>query len=326
MDLNDESFIISYIKDITHMDEIKMEQRNFFIKVGFIGFIFITIVIIIISNIIIKPIEILSETSQKIANGDYNCRVKVKGKDEIGLLANQFNKMAEQIENKMNELKVEGDRKQRFIDNLTHELRTPLTSIIGYSELLMGIKYDEKRFYKGLNYINSEGKRLLKMSKVLMSMILVREDSIELKEENIIEVLSEAVQVMKIRADKKNIHMNVQGEERLISVHRDTIKLVLINLIDNAIKASNFGGSITLGVESYNEKNCVYVKDEGRGMEEEDIKKVLEPFYRVHKSRSRKEGGAGLGLALCNEIINKHNGELKIKSKVDEGTVVKIII
>lgn len=326
MELNDESFIISYIKDITHVEELKREQRNFFIKVGFIGFIFITIVIMILSKIIIKPIEILSETALKIADADYNCRVQVNGNDEIAVLANQFNKMAEQIENKINELKIEGERKQRFIDDLTHELRTPLTSIIGYSELLMGIKYDEKRFYKGLNYINSEGKRLLKMSKVLMSIILVREDSIELKEENIIEVLSEAVEIMKIRADKKNIHINVQGEERLISVHRDTIKLVLINLIDNAIKASNFGGSITLGVESHNEKNCVYVKDQGRGMEEEDIKKVLEPFYRVHKSRSRKEGGAGLGLALCNEIIKRHNGEFKIKSKIEEGTIVKITL
>lgn len=326
MELNDESFIISYIKDITHVDEIKSDERNFFAKVGFIGFIVITIVIILISKIIIKPIEILSETALKITDGNYDCRVQIKGKDEIGVLADQFNKMAEQVENKINELKEEGERKQRFIDNLTHELRTPLTSIIGYSELLMGIKYDEERFYRGLNYINSEGERLLKMSKILMSMILVREECFELKEENIVEVLSEAVEIMKIRADKKNIHLNIKGEECFMSVHRDTIKLVLINLIDNAIKASYSGGRITLGVESCDRKSCVYVKDEGRGMDQEHIKKVFEPFYRVHKSRSRKEGGAGLGLALCNEIVKRHNGELKIESKIEVGTIVKVIL
>lgn len=326
IELNNEIFIISYIKDITHVDEIKRDQRNFFIKVGFIGFIFIIIVIMIISKIIIKPIEILSETALKIADGDYKCRVKVKGNDEIGVLADQFNKMAKQIENKINELKEEGERKQRFIDNLTHELRTPLTSIIGYSELLMGIKYDEKRFYRGLNYINSEGKRLLKMSKILMSMILMREDTIELREENIIEVFNEVVEAMKIKADKKNIHIKIRGEEQLISIHRDSIKLVLINLMDNAIKASSIGGNITLGIKNCNGQKNIYIKDDGSGMKEEHIKKVLEPFYRVHKSRSRKEGGAGLGLPLCNEIIKRHNGELKIESKIEEGTIVKITL
>ncbi len=270
--INKEQILLSYIKNITHVDTQKKQQYKFFVKTGAIGFIFIAILSMIISKLIIKPIENLSKASKHIAIGNYENRAQVITKDEIGTLAIQFNLMAEEIEKKIHELEEEAQRKQRFIDNLTHELRTPLTSVIGYSDILSSIKYDEGNFNKGLGYINSEGKRML----------------------------------------------------NLVTTLKDMLKGVLINLIDNSIKASSCGSKIILGIEEFENTVCIYIKDFGCGMIDEEVKKVLEPFYRVDKSRARKDGGVGLGLSICDEIIKRHNGRLEINSKLCEGTTVRI--
>lgn len=322
--INKEEIILTYIKNVTHIDIQKKEQYMFFVKTGVIGLIFIAILSRIISNLLIKPIENLSKTSKHIASGNYENRAQVISKDEIGTLAIQFNLMAEEIEKKIHELEEEGQRKQRFIDNLTHELRTPLTSVIGYSDILLNIKYDEKNFNKGLGYINSEGKRLLNLVTTLKEMILIREKSLPLEKSNIKPLLEEVINVMAIKAKEKKIALELIGEDLQFYFHRDMFKGVLINLIDNSLIASSYGSKIILGIEDLENTVCIYIKDFGRGMIEEDVRKVLEPFYRVDKSRSRKDGGVGLGLSICDEIIKSHNGRLEINSKLCEGTTVKI--
>lgn len=322
--INKDEIILSYIKNITHVDIQKKEQYMFFMKTGVIGLIFIAILLMIISNLLIRPIENLSKASKHIANGNYENRAEVITRDEIGTLAIQFNIMAEEIEKKICELEEEGQRKQRFIDNLTHELRTPLTSVIGYSDILLNIKYDEKKFNKGLGYINSEGKRMLNLVTTLKEMILLREKSLQLKKANIKPLLEEVINIMAIKAKEKNIALELTGEDLQFYFHRDMLKGVLINLVDNSLIASSVGSKIILGIEELHSSVCIYIKDFGRGMVEEDVKKVLEPFYRVDKSRSRKDGGVGLGLSICDEIIKRHNGRLEINSKLGQGTTVKI--
>lgn len=322
--INKEEIVLSYIKKITHIDIQKKEQYMFFVKTGVIGLIFIAILSRIISNLLIKPIENLSKTSKHIATGNYENRAEVISKDEIGTLAIQFNLMAEEIEKKMHELEEEGQRKQRFIDNLTHELRTPLTSIIGYSDILSTIKYEEKNFNKGLGYINSEGKRMLNLITTLKDMILFRENTLPLEKASIKPLLEEVINIMAIKAKEKNIALELTGEDLQFYFHRDMLKGVIINLVDNSLLATSGGSKIILGIEELENTVCIYIKDFGRGMIEEDVKKVLEPFYRVDKSRSRKDGGVGLGLSICDEIIKRHNGRLEINSKLGEGTTVKI--
>jgi signal transduction histidine kinase len=100
--------------------------------------------------------------------------------------------------------------------------------------------------------------------------------------------------------------------------------IALFNLVDNSLKATSGGSKIIIDIEEFENTVCIYIKDFGRGMIDEDVKKVLEPFYRVDKSRSRKDGGVGLGLSICDEIIKRHNGRLEINSKLGEGTTVKI--
>jgi signal transduction histidine kinase len=324
--VNESKLVLSLVKNITYLDEQKKEQYLLFFRAGLIGLVMVAVVTGVMSKIMLKPVKQLTETVKNIAAGSYKERVKVKAGDEIGLLAEQFNRMAEEIESRIKQLEEEGERKQRFIDNLTHELRTPLTSVIGYADLLAKIKYDEEVFRKGLHYIYAEGNRMLKLINSLMDLILLRQNAFELRKMPVLPLLNEVRELMQFKAAEKEITLRVEGEDREVAMDRDLLKGALMNLVDNALKASEEGKTVILGVKTRGVNTCLYVADQGKGMEEEEVGKILEPFYRVDKARSRREGGAGLGLAICQEIVRVHGGRIEIESEPGKGTRVKIII
>lgn len=318
--------IMSYIKDISEVQSNRKDQYLLFLKAGTAGLVVIAIIVELLSRVLIKPIEELGKSAKKIAAGSFNERAEVKGEDEISNLGAQFNMMADEVEKRIVELEMEGERKQRFIDNLTHELRTPLTSVIGYSELLQKVNYDEATFSKGLGYIHSEGTRMLRLINSLMEMILLRQGNLNLEKVNILFLLTEAAEIMQVRTKEKNLQILIQGENLELNIDKDIMKGAILNLIDNSIKASSEGKKIIIGCEKSKYHYHIFVQDEGRGMEQNEIPWITEPFYRVDKSRARKEGGAGIGLALCKQIIESHGGELSIESELGKGTKVCIVL
>ncbi|AKL94841.1 alkaline phosphatase synthesis sensor protein PhoR [Clostridium aceticum] len=325
LEIDDEKIVLSLIKDITYLDHHRREQYLLFIRTGLIGLAFVALITWALSTFLLKPFRELNSTAKNIASGNYHVRAKVNRKDEVGLLAEQLNIMADKIEQKMNQLKAEGQRQQRFIDNLTHELRTPLTSIIGYAEYLLKAKYNPEVFKKSLTYIYSEGNRMSKVAKTLMDMILIRENPLQLNKEKLKPLLVQIQRIMEVKAEKEGVLLEIKGEEAEVLLDKDLFKIVITNLVDNAINASAPGQKVTIGVEKVSGEIRVFVADEGKGMEEWETKKVIEPFYRVDKARSRKEGGVGLGLAICYQIIEEHGAGLDIESTVGIGTKIKII-
>jgi signal transduction histidine kinase len=318
--------LMSYIKDISEVQGQRKDQYLLFLKTGTAGLVVIAIIVELLSRVLIKPIEELGKSAKKIAAGSFSERAEIKGEDEISYLGAQFNMMADEVEKRIIELEIEGERKQRFIDNLTHELRTPLTSVIGYSELLQKVNYDEATFAKGLGYIHSEGTRMLRLINSLMEMILLRQGSLNLEKVNILFLLTEAAEIMQVRTKEKNLDILIQGEDLELNIDKDMIKGVILNLIDNSIKATSEGKKIIIGCEKSKYHYHIFVQDEGRGMEQNEIPWITEPFYRVDKSRARKEGGAGIGLALCKQIIESHGGKLNIQSELGKGTKVSIAL
>jgi signal transduction histidine kinase len=327
IEFNNDKLLLSYIKDISHINHQKRAQYIFFLRAGFLGFILISLITALMSSLLIKPIDNLISVTKDIAAGNYDKRAQVTAYDEIGILAEHFNSMACEVYKKVNELEEEASRKQRFIDNLTHELRTPLTSIIGYSDLLKNMKYDASIYEKGLSYINLEGNRMLKLITTLMDFIMLREHTLKLEKHSVLSLLHEIVDIMSMKAADKDIKLVIQGEDFTLHFDWDILKSLLINLVDNAIKASAPGSVITLGLNScYNDKNSyLYVKDTGKGMDGSELAKVLEPFYRIDKSRSRKEGGLGLGLSIVKAIVDAHGANMNIESSPGEGTKVSVI-
>lgn len=165
---------------------------------------------------------------------------------------------------------------------------------------------------------------MLKLSKTLMKLILVREEKLCIKKINSMELLEGVKKSLDIKAKAKNIDVIINGPELSIEGDEELLQQLFINLLDNAIKASNLDGRVILGTEYINEKKAVYIKDFGVGMDKEELNKITEPFYRVDKSRSRKEGGVGLGLTICKEIVQRHGVAMEIDSKLNVGTEVRV--
>ena len=280
----------------------------------------------IISKKLTNPLVKLSNVSKDIAKGEYNIRaVESKKNDEIGVLEHNFNLMIDVIENNIEELKYLNESKQRFIDSLNHEIKTPITSIIGYSELLLKSNVSEEIKIKSLKYINSEAKRLETLNSTLLKLTLMREENRKLGKVELKEAINNVKNILIYKMERKNIKLNIKIENIDLVQDKELLEVLLTNIIDNSIKASNVGSWID--VEGYygNNEYILKIKDKGIGIPQEDLDKVLEPFYMVDKARTRKNNGIGLGLSICSEICNMYNISLDIKSKLNVGTEVILI-
>ncbi len=324
--LDNNCYKVSYAKDISGIYNNKNSLLSLLLRLNILISAVLVSVTIILSIYIVKPISKLIKSTRLIAGGNFSERVKVRSNDEIGLLSENFNSMAAVVEEKIHQLERASEDKQRFIDNLAHELRTPLTSIIGYADYLRTNKYDEETFINSLSFIYDEGKRLEKLAIKLMDMIVLRKEDFQLKKGSLKEIFTDIKNSFIPKLKVKNIELEILTENFSILMDRDLMKILISNLADNAVKASGSGDKIILNSYRNNESNIIVeVKDTGMGISEDDLPRVFEPFFMSDKSRSRANGGAGLGLSLCAEIAKIHDAEIKIKSKPGEGTTVKLI-
>ena len=270
------------------------------------------------------PIRALGRVATQLAQGDYTPRAKVSGDDEIGELAVSFNRMADAIARNVQELEAAARRQEDFTGSFVHELKTPLTSIIGYADMLRSRTLDEDRRFKAASYIFSEGKRLENLSLALMSLLVVGHTRAEVKSVNMGLLCQQAGRSALPAMTAQNLHLVVQAEEASLPGDPSLLQTLLQNLLDNARKASEPDTVVALDGQRTEAGYRITVTDQGRGIPEEELDKITEAFYMVDKSRSRAQGGAGLGLALCKEIAALHRGELRFESQVGLGTKVTV--
>lgn len=281
------------------------------------------VVMFIISFWLTKPIRLLAGATRKMAEGDYSYRAQIVSSDELGALTEDFNSMANVLEDTIGELQEEIRAREDFIAAFAHELKTPLTAIIGYADLLRSRKLDEEKHFLSSNYIYTEGKRLENMSFRLLDIIVTKREQIEtqpIAAESLFQYLQDMFD------GNTEQQVDIMFEPATVYGEVNLIKSVLLNLVDNACKASSQGGVIEVDGACREEGYLFQVRDYGVGIPEEELKKVTEAFYMVDKSRSRSKNGAGLGLALCVEILRLHNSVLKIESKVGEGTSISFCL
>lgn len=275
-------------------------------------------------DILFRPLREISAASRVIAEGDYHARLHVKGKDEIAVMADHFNRMAGQVEAHINLLQETADRKQQFVDNFAHELRTPLTAIYGYAEYLQRAPVTEKERFECTEFILSECRRLQNMAYQLLDLAALRE--IETETCYLAELFRRVCGIMQVKAEKKRISLSSACKEEHITGNMELLITLLNNLIDNALKASPEGSEISLRAEVKKEWILLEVADQGIGMTTEQIAHIKEAFYRVDKSRSRAAGGAGLGLSICERIVQLHHGKLEFISEPGKGTTARILL
>lgn len=331
----DRVLYLETMKDVTQV----FEER----RMGFAVYRRVTLILLFVSAVIMlfisfwltKPIRLLTRATRKMAQGDYGYRAERISDDELGQLTLDYNRMANALEENIRSLEEEIRAREDFIAAFAHELKTPLTSIIGYADLLRSRKLDEEKHFLSANYIYTEGRRLEAMSFRLLDIIVTKRSDIELQE-NPAEVFFGYLQDM--FAEGCGMELAFHYENGMVHGESNLLKTVLLNLVDNAVKASEPGSRIEItgqrrpGADTGDDgRSCLggyyfTVRDYGVGIPKEEQKKILEAFYMVDKSRSRSRNGAGLGLALCAEILSLHHSRLEIESTPGEGTAMSFLV
>ena len=281
--------------------------------------------IFILSRLITRPLSSLEKVAGQIAEGNFEERSQYSKQDEIGALAKSFNQMADRLVEQMQEKELEARQKADFTAAFAHELKTPLTSIIGYADMLGTIQLSEEERQEAYFYIFSQGKRLESLSHKLLELVSLEKHPLVSKpistkqfEENIRNTMRP---ILHSRAIKSRIDL----EKGTIYGDFELLLSLFYNLLDNALKAVSEGGFILFKGQNLKDAYEIKVVDNGRGMPRQEISRITEAFYMVDKSRSRKEGGAGIGMALCKQIADMHHVTIKIDSNPGEGTVVKLL-
>ena len=271
-----------------------------------------------------QPLSSLSAASKRFAGGDLSYRAKVKFNDEIGMLTEDFNTMAEKLETNINAIQDAADRQKVFMGNFAHEMKNPMTSIIGYAELIRSQTLTEGEQMDAANYIFSEGKRLESLSFKLLDLLVLEKKEIALVPARPAQIVGGMVEHLKRVYEEKGIVLQCRCEDGVCLLEPDLVKSLLVNILDNSRKAMDKGGNIYIMSEMTEEGCRIRVLDTGRGIPQEEISHITEAFYRVDKSRSRAQGGVGLGLSLCSEIVRLHNGTMEFASRIGNGTCVTV--
>ena len=324
-EMSGRTYYLESSKDITSLYE---ERDRFYdqYRVIMLGLLAVTSVIIfVLSHLLTRSVVGLSYTTREFAKGDYNIRAKVTSEDEVGTLAQDFNLMAENLTQKIDELTDAARKQEDFTASFAHELKTPLTSIIGYADMLRTMDMSKEETMEASNYVYSQGKRLESLSLKLLDLIVTQNQDYQFKQISVTKLMEEVKNLIAKSLELKNISCHIELEERNLYGERDLLVSLFVNLVDNARKALPMNGSVWIKGQSSEEGYEIMIKDNGCGMPQEEIDKITEAFYMVDKSRSRKEGGVGLGMALCSRIIEVHGLEWYINSEEGSGTEIWVV-
>lgn len=332
------------MKDVTGVFRERAMGFSLYRKVTVVILLTGTVIMLFIASLLTKPIRLLTRATREMAAGDYTYRARQISRDELGQLTGDFNRMANALEENICKLEEELEAREEFMGAFAHELKTPLTAIIGYADMLRSHKMDEEKSIMSANYIYTEGKRLEAMSFRLLDIIVAKQDEAQLQETPVGELFAYLGEMF---AEKKETDIRFAHEEAVVRMEANLIKTVMVNLIDNACKASEPGSMTGAGeAETASDRAAsggkagvvevtgqmadggyrIAVRDYGIGIPEAEQSKIVKAFYMVDKSRARSKNGAGLGLALCAEILKIHHSELQIESKVGEGSCFSFLL
>lgn len=317
--IQDNSSIYNAIRVVVSLDKVDSQIYSVGIFLGVVS-IFVLLLLLMLGAYFIKsivsPLRHISVTARRLAVGDFSVRVEADREDEIGELCRVFNYMADALENSET---IKND----FISSVSHELRTPLTAIKGWSETILELR-DEDALEKGMRVILTETERLNSMVEELLDFSRIQSGKFTLQRTNIdvLAELTDALLVYEERAKREGISIiyNEPAEIAIIYGDKNRIRQVFINIIDNAIKYSNKGGTVTIEALVNENSVDINIQDSGCGISAADLPKIKNRFYKANNTVR----GSGIGLAVADEIISLHGGTLDIMSELGVGTTVMI--
>jgi len=268
-----------------------------------------------------KPIKQMAKGAELIGQGKLDTEISVKGKDELGSLARDLNKMSRQ-------LKEIDQMKSDFVTSVTHELRSPLTSLTMYIDLFLkgGAGELNDKAKKFLTIMERSNNRLSRFIDDLLDMAKIERGKMEIKKEplGILPIVSETVQLIKPQADEKDIEitMDISDNLPLVFVDGDRTRQIITNLLSNSIKFTPEKGKVSIKIQDEGEHVQVSISDTGIGIPPEQINRIFDKFEQVREVRERVKGpkGTGLGLAIVKSLVEAQGGKIWVESEVDKGS------
>jgi len=273
-----------------------------------------------LANRAFKPVEKISRTAREIEETDLSKRIDVHSEDELGRLASTLNQMISRLERAFG-------RQRQFTADASHELRTPLAIIQAESTLSLRKERKESDYRKSLELISRETAHMATLIDKLL--FLARADSgkeqLNLEVVNLKSLITDLASEIEVLCRDKGLKFKIGPLENL-DVEGDKVELrqLFSNLLDNAVRYTPRGGTISVSVERQKDTAVIVITDSGIGIPEEHIGHIFERFYRVDKARSRADGGTGLGLSICQHITKKHGGRIEVESQVGKGSTFSV--
>jgi two-component system sensor histidine kinase ArlS len=281
-----------------------------------------------LSGIILQPVRQILQATTKLASMDIRQRLDVEQTEpqETSELRRSFNRLLNRLEESLN-------IQCQFVADASHELRTPLTSIQGYTKLLQrrGTNIDGQLLAEALQTISDESGRLIRLVSDLLQLaradagqaIISPQDVLDLRE--VLQGVEDTVTV--IAPEQIEIQFIMPGKPVWVFADGDKLKQVFLNLTNNAIKATQGGGKVTVTLRSSNNQAIVRIIDTGIGIAPADQQRIFDRFYRVERSRTRSRvygGGTGLGLAIALTIVRAHGGTIELESELNKGSTFTV--
>lgn len=311
-----EEVTLIVLHDVSGLYGLRSELRRAFVVAAGLGAAVIALVSWLVASGFTRPIRRLTEAAQALGeNRPRRHILPLKRKDELGMLARSFEEMRKAVEQREAALEQEASARQAMLDALAHEMRTPLCALLGNARLMQEeLPSAERRMIA--EEMAHEIRRLSEMDEQLMKMTRLRNERLETQEVAVLPLLKETAN--RLRSQAEGVEIKADGQNSVIAGDRALLSLLADNLTVNAIRASGTGQSVRLTALA----NGFRITDTGIGMTKEQMAHIFEPFYKADKARTRKHGGAGLGLTLCSQIAQLHGGQLTVESEPGKGTSV----
>ena len=287
---------------------------------------------VVIFNLITRRLRFLSRVMEKYKKSDFQHEAVLPERydgrpvDEIDQIGTTFREMSERITQQVKQLKATDASRRELVANVSHDLRTPLSSLQGYLETLAlknnELSDEEKQQYIKISYKQSE--RLGRLISELFDLAMLENQNAPIHHEpfSLAELAQDVSQKFQLEAKQKNITFTTQlaSDSPFVSADIALIERALENLIENAIKYTPAGGSISLIIKNENNQLTTEITDNGPGISSEDLPHIFERFYRVDKSRQPEQEGTGLGLAITKRILQLHDSMINVQSELNKGT------
>lgn len=314
----------SYVEE---RDNLISTSRMYIVYSILAGVLLSLVVSMALAKIITKPITSMRQVALELAEGNYEKRTNFKGKNEIGILAASMDILAEKLAENEIERKQSEQMRLDFFANVSHELRTPITVIRGYAESLadgMVTKNEKKQQY--YNRIVGECQGMQRLVGDLLTLSKVQNHHFEIEKEplNLVQIFGDILRNYKQIAEKKKMQLVFSCKKEWVMMlgDYDRLRQLFQNILDNAIKFSNEGGTVWIILEE-EEKIGITIRDEGIGIKEDELPYIFEKFYKSKLRQNAK--GSGLGLVIAKYIVEKHNGKVEVESIEGKGTTFTFV-